>query len=166
MKTSPARMARAVAVVLLAVWAALATFNLAVYPGHGLGSFGIEDYQAAMIKVASELAAAESLTVAGLGRAQFHDPGPLGKAYAWGTVELRTPSNRKASAWVVLRWSPRQAAWRRQEVELLADPRQKLLFAESLLAVGNLDRLCWTLQDRIRQMRWRLQAFRSHPGPS
>ena len=146
---------------ILGVWLSLGLiiaiilFNTIFYPGFGLGGLKKEQYQEALLTAARSYAASEGLTLgSGLwSEFQSHKKETL----AWGTLILLTPTGKEVNLWVSLAWSPFWHRWLRYKCELLADPRDRILFAESLLTLGNFRKVYFTVMNLSREelRRWR-----------
>ena len=140
----------------LGMVATLIWFNALFYPGYGLGGLGQEQYQAALLRAAAGYAASESLTPGRLLRSQYRPLG-RGQAETWGTLMLLTPKREEVYLWVYLKWSPFWQRWQRGNCLLLADPRDRIFFAEDISALGNLNKTAYTLENYWREWRRRLR---------
>jgi hypothetical protein len=115
--------------------AGAATWAVFVSSSKDLRKLSQEQYQEALQRVGARFAAFESLNFKALIRSQWRSQGPQG-ALAWGTLALQTPGGEEAYLWVSLQWSAILNSWKVKQCFLLADPRDRHFFAESLLAVG------------------------------
>jgi hypothetical protein len=134
---------------------AIVLFNRALYPVFGLESFKKEQYRQALVAVGRSYAASEGLTFQSVGHLTMNPHGT--DTLAWGTLVLRTPAAEEVDLWASLKWSPFWHRWLRYNCRLLADPRDRILFAESLLALGNFGTVYSTLENLSREelRRWR-----------
>lgn len=153
----------AIMVLGLILAAVVIWFNVFFYPGYGLGGLAQEQYQAALLRVGEGFAASESLTLASLCRSNFRVLSPE-SAYAWGTLSLLTPEGEPVYLWVALHWSRHR--WWRENCYRLADPRDRLFFAESLLSLGNSKKIAYALENltreelrRLREVEWSKKLF-------
>ena len=136
----------------LVVW-----FNVFFYPGYGLDGLGRGQYQAALLRGAAGFAASESLRVGKIIRCRFKELTPCGKAFAWGTVLLFTPKGEEVYLWESLKWSPSRQRWQREKCLWLADPRDRLFFAKSLLGLGIFKKPYYGLANLSREFLRRLR---------
>ncbi len=145
-------------VIVLLTAGAYTWFNDSFYPGYGLAGIGHDRPQAALIKVAEGFAASESLTVESVLKSQFRpEEAPT---QGWGVLRLLTPQGGEIHLWVAISWSPSRQRWQRQECTWLADPRDRLFFADSLLALGTWKRVYYSLANYGREELRRLREVR------
>ena len=142
---------------ILCLFAAWALFTFVFYPVHGLTGLGRRQHEAAIMRAAKEFASSESMVATSLERSRFEAVGENSNAYAWGTVTLLTPGGDHVHLWVSLRWSAFWQRWHRNEILILADPRDRLFFAQSLLSLGSIKKTLYIIQnvrrETLRQIR-------------
>jgi hypothetical protein len=164
-KTGIRRFVRCVARVApwlcLGLIAACVWFNVFLYPTYGLTGFGREQYQEALRRTAAGFAESESLTLVSILEARsLTESSDSGKrALAWGTVMFLTSRGGEVFGWVALKWSPLWNRWERRECDWLADPADRLLFAENLLGLGNFNRTRYALANLYREELRRLREL-------
>jgi hypothetical protein len=134
---------------------AIVLFNIVLYPAFGLEDFKKEQYRQALVAVGQSYAASEGLTFRSVSLLTMKTHGK--NALAWGTLALRTPAGEEVDLWASLQWYPFWHRWLRFKCYLLADPRDRILFAESLLTLGNFRKVYFTLENLSREelRRWR-----------
>jgi len=164
-KTKISRFVRCVARVIpwlcLGLTGAGILFNVLFYPIHGLAGFGREQHEEALHRAAAGFADSESLTLVSLLGTGFlaESTGSGKRALAWGTVMLLTSRGEEVFGWVALKWSPFWNRWERRECAWLADPADRLLFAESLLGLGNFNRTRHAIANLYREEMRRLREI-------
>ncbi|MGA3114626.1 MAG: hypothetical protein ABSF90_09375 [Syntrophobacteraceae bacterium] len=148
-KGSPLRrlVIRVCAGAILCLLSASALFTFFVYPFHGLKGFGREQYEAAIMKAAKDFAPSESLAVSSIVKSRFEAMGENEDAYAWGSVSLRAPCGDQVYLWVSLKWYGSWHRWRRDSIFIMADPRNRLFYAESVLALGSFKKTIYAIQN-------------------
>ena len=119
-------------------------FNLLYYPGIGLDGIGGDNSGAALTGAAKAFAESESLFFDRLLDSDQLTK-PDGGIVAWSTVALRTRDGQELRAWVALQWT-RTWGWNRYACHLLADPRDRILFSESQLGIGSMNKVRYVLR--------------------
>jgi hypothetical protein len=153
--------ARVVPWICLGLTCACIWFNVFFYPSYGLAGFQREQYQEALRSAAAGLADSESLTLVSLlgANSLTESYGSAKRTLAWGTVMLLTSRGEEVFGWVALKWSPVWNRWERRECDWLANPADRLLFAESLLGLGNLNRTRYAIENLYREELRRLREI-------
>lgn len=139
------------------VW--LLWFNLLRYPGSGLAGIDPNDHRTALTRAGTIYAHSEALRFDELLDSDHYSTAK-GDVFAWGTAALKTPDGQAVHASVSLVRTA-SSGWNRFECSLLADPRDRILFAESLLKIGGLNKVRYALQ---RLWREELRRFREVYG--
>ena len=142
---------RVFAGAILCVLSAYALFTFLIYPFYGLRGFDREQYEAAIMKAAKDFAPSESLAVSSLIRSRFEALGENEDAYAWGSVSLLSPRGDRVYLWVSLKWYGSWHRWRRDSIFIMADPRDRLFYAESVLALGSFKKTIYAIQNYRRE---------------
>jgi hypothetical protein len=141
----------------MVVLALVASFNRLIYPPMALWGVGRHQFQEALRRVAAGYAASESLTRQELLWSRVRELDPQGPAYAWGTFQFLSPRGEEVFFWASVAWSPALNCWKRQHCQHLADPQDKVLFAESILSLGNLEKILYSVENWGREMRRRIR---------
>jgi hypothetical protein len=139
-----------IGLVIVPVW-----FNAFFYPGSGLSGFERHQYEEALLKVGAGFAASESLSLVKLLGSQFRSLGPEKDAFAWGTMLLLSQKQDQVYLWVSLKWAPHRHQWLRTGTFWLADPRDRILFAERQLT--NFEKTRFTLENMWREQKRRIR---------
>jgi hypothetical protein len=137
-------------------------FNNFFYPSHGLRKIPREQYQKALLAAGASFAASESLEMKQLISSRFRESGPRDRAYVWGTFRLRNSQGAEVFLWTSLNWSVYLNRWERESCVLLADPRNPLPLAPSILSMGNLAKISLTMQYEWREEQRRLRSVWRH----
>lgn len=142
---------RACAGVILFLVCASALFIFVIYPFHGLKGLGRAQYEAAIMKAAKDFAASESLVPSSLVRSRFEALDEDGDACAWGSVSLHTPEGDQVHLWVSLEWFALWHGWSRDSIFIMADPRDRIFFAERLTTLGSFKKTHYAIQNARRE---------------
>jgi hypothetical protein len=134
-------------------------FNLFRYPGSGLAGIDRNDHGIALTRVGKAYADSDALRFDRLLESDYSATAS-GEVFAWGTASLQTPEGQPVHVWVSVYWTE-TLGWNRLECYLLADPRDRILFAESLLGIGGLNKVRYALQQLWRE---ELRRFREVYG--
>lgn len=151
--------------LIFAVVAAGLWFNAIFYPGFGLKELSRQDYRQALLLAGRGFADSESLSLVQSLSCNFREAA-YGKAYAWGTFLLQNSKREKFLLWVSVKWVPFWERWQRLDCSLLADPRDKLLFAESLLFLSPAAKLSYGLANVGREVSRRFREVYRGASPS
>lgn len=151
--------------LIFAIVAAGFWFNAIFYPGFGLKELSRQDYRQALLLAGRGFANSESLSLVQSLGGNFREA-PYGKAYAWGTFLLQNSKGEKFLLWVSVKWVPFWRRWQRLDCSLPADPRDKLLFAESLLFLSPATKLSYGLANVGREVSRRFREVYRGAAPS
>jgi hypothetical protein len=135
-------------------------FNVGYYPFCRLQGVEREQYQVALTRAARGFAVSESLQVENCLRSEFRELAGKKSAYAWGVFALANHAHEKVYLWVALEWSPFWNSWFRTRCQWLADPRDRIFFAESQLKLGNLKKMFFLSESVCREELRRLREVR------
>ena len=135
-------------------------FNVGYYPFYRLQGVEREQYREALTRAAKGFAVSESLQFEKCLRSEFRELEGKGSAYAWGVFALATHTHEKINLWVALEWSPFWNSWFRTRCQWLADPRDRIFFAESQLKLGNFKKMFSLGESVYREELRRLREVR------
>jgi hypothetical protein len=117
-------------ILIILACSTLYYFNEWYYPGYDLAGLDRASYQEALNRVASNFAKSKDMSLIGFDFVQYRETANGTHAFAWASALLRPGEKlapllgKRCYVWILITLSGDPGHWRRNEVQLLADPLQ------------------------------------------